>query len=111
MSRALCESGLSCTELRPFAKVDLEIGQEGALDVGECDLEGETVDLVVWKDNGQRDNFVGMGKTLGCAVGEAFGMTSFHYVEGDKWLVTNTSETLANQIADNFGGKAVHIEC
>jgi hypothetical protein len=111
MSSALNAAGLPCTDYKAIAKDDREMGQENALDVGECDVEGETVQLIVWKDNGQRDNFTGMGKTLGCTMGEAFGVTTFDFVDGDKWQVTGTSETLSNKIADKLEGEAVHIKC
>jgi len=111
MSSALNTAGLPCIDYKVIAKDDREMGQENALDVGECDVEGETVQLVVWKDNGQRDNFTGMGKALGCSMGEAFGITTFDFVDGDRWQVTGTSETLSNKIADKLEGKAVHIKC
>lgn len=111
MRDALNAGGLACLEFKSVPKADREMGLEAAVDVAECEVEGESIQLIVWKDNGQRDNYNGMGKTLGCSMGEAFGITSFDWVEGDKWQITGTSQTLAGQLKEKIGGKAIHHEC
>jgi hypothetical protein len=111
INTALTEAGLPCGGLTTVPKADREMGTESAVDIASCELDGEDITLIVWKDNGQRDNYTGLGKTLGCSIGEAFGITSFDFVEGDKWQVSGTSATLADSIADKIGGKAVHVKC
>ena len=92
-------------------KADREFGQESALDVGACEISGESVDLTIWKDSGQKKNWEGLGKTMGCAFGKAFGITSFDYVDGGLWTISGTSETLANEVANKMDAKAVHVDC
>ena len=87
------------------------MGQEGAIEVGECDLEGESIELTIWKDSAQRKNYEGLGKTLGCAFGKAFGISSFDYVNGGLWTIGNATETLSKQIAEQIGAEAVHHNC
>ena len=111
INMALTGAGLPCGGLATVPMADREMGTESAVDVASCELDGEDITLIVWKDNGQRDNYIGLGKTLGCSVGKAFGITSFDFVEGDKWQVSGTSATLADTIADKIGGKAVHVKC
>lgn len=80
-------------------------------DVWTCDVENENVDLLTVKDEGQKDNWIGMGKQMGCTFGKAFGVSSMNVVSGGNWGVTDVSETLANKIADAIGGRAVHVDC
>lgn len=108
---ALNAAGFACLNLKDKPKDEREMGQESAVGVSSCDVEGETIELVVWKDNGQRNNYEGMAKTIGCSMGEAFGITSFDWIQGDKWNITGTSRTLSKQIADKFGGKAINHDC
>lgn len=44
-------------------------------------------------------------------MGEAFGVTEFDYLNGDTWTISETSQTLANDIETKFAGKAMHIDC
>jgi hypothetical protein len=111
MRDALNVAGLTCLDFRDKPKEDRAFGEESAVGVSVCEVEGEEVELVVWKDNGQRDNYNSMGKTLGCSMGEAFGVTNFDWVHGEKWHITGPSLTLAKQIEDRLGGKAYHHDC
>ena len=111
LSNALSTAQLACVGYEETPKADREFGQESALDVGACEIAGESVDLTIWKDSGQKKNWEGLGKTLGCAFGKAFGITSFDYVDGGLWTVSGTSETLANEVANKMDAKAIHIDC
>ena len=111
LSSALSKAQLACVGYKEIPKADREIGQDSALDVGACEIDGESVDLTIWKDSGQKKNWVGLGKTMGCAFGKAFGITSFDYVDGGLWTISNTSETLAKEIAEKMSAKAVHVNC
>lgn len=108
---AMTAAGFSCTQYTPTAKADRELGQESANEVGGCELEGESIDITLWKDSGQLKNWEGMGKSIGCKMGEAFGITEFDYLKGDAWSVSGTSKTLAEKLAAKIGGDAIHIEC
>jgi hypothetical protein len=105
IQRALDEAGLTCTGYQTVPKEDREWGMESAADVGKCELDNETPTLVVGKDIGQKDNWAGMSKQMGCTMGKAFGVSSFDYVSGNRWTVSDTSPTLANKIADAIGGR------
>lgn len=108
---ALADAGQKCTGYKPTPKDERELGQESAREVGACELDGETLDITIWKDSGQRKQWEGMGKTLGCAMGEQFGVTEFDYVNGGTWTISNTSKKLAETLAETLGAKAVHHEC
>lgn len=108
---ALNNAGLPCTGYQTVASGDRQWGSEGALDAARCKVENENLDIIVWKDNGQRDNYSGMEKTVSCQVGKAFGRSTFDYVDGDRWTIDGTSQTLAKKISDAIGGKAEHIVC
>ena len=45
------------------------LGSGPGTDVGECDLENENISFVIWKDKGQKENWVGMGKKIGARWG------------------------------------------
>jgi hypothetical protein len=108
---AMTAAGFSCTQYTPTAKADRELGQESANEVGGCELEGESIDITLWKDSGQLKNWEGMGKSIGCKMGEAFGITEFDYLKGDAWSVSGTSKTLTEKLAARIGGDAIHIKC
>lgn len=111
LSSALSAIQLDCVGYEETPKADREFGQESALDVASCEIDGESVDLTIWKDSGQKENWAGMGKTLGCSLGKAFGITSYNYVDGGLWTISGTSETLATKIANKMDAKAVQINC
>jgi hypothetical protein len=111
LSNALSAAQMACTGYKETPKADREFGQESALDVGACEISGESVDLTIWKDSGQKKNWEGLGKTMGCAFGKAFGITSFDYVDGGLWTISGTSETLAKEVANKMDAKAVHVDC
>ena len=108
---ALVAAGLSCIGYATVPKADRDMGQEDAVEVAECESEGESIQIVTWKDNGQRDNFSGMASGFGCEMAKAFGIQTIDWVDGDKWQVTGTSQTLAKQIDKALGGKARHVDC
>jgi len=110
MRDALGKAGLSCADYQSVAKNDREFGTENATDVGKCELDSETIELAVWKDRGQVDNWMGFSKTLGCTIGKGFGLSSFDYVAGDSWVISNLSQTLAKKISDAVGGTPHHID-
>ena len=111
LSSALSAIQLECVGYKETPKADREFGQESALDVASCEIDGESVDLTIWKDSGQKENWEGLGKSLGCSVGKAFGITSFNYVDGGLWTISGTSETLSKEIAGKMDAKAVQINC
>lgn len=108
---ALNEAGLSCTGYETALKGDREWGMEDAIDVAECDVEGESITLAIWKDRGQKENWAGTMKQFGCMIGQAFGVQTYDYVNGALWTVSDTTQTLSKQIADQVGGRAVHVDC
>lgn len=109
---ALDKAGFSCSDFKSVPHDEQDFAEMGgSSDVGRCHLEGESVDLVMFKDKGQLDNWAGMTKQMGCTMGKAFGITNYNYVSGPNWAVSGTSQTLAEKISDKVGGKAVHIDC
>lgn len=111
LSSALSAFQLDCVGYKDTPKADREFGQESALDVASCEMDGESIDLTIWKDFGQKENWEGMGEALGCSLGKAFGITSFNFVDGGLWTISGTSETLAKEIAGKMNAKAVQINC
>ena len=85
--------------------------EQNAADVAKCELDGETPRLLTLKDKGQKDNWSGMMKQMGCVMGKTFGVSSFDHVSGSNWVVSDVSQTLTNQVADAIGGRAVHVDC
>lgn len=45
---------MTCTGYEKTPQDEREWGTEGALEAGSCELDGETVDITIWKDAGQR---------------------------------------------------------
>lgn len=108
---ALGSKGFVCSDFTVTAVADRDIGQEGAVDVAQCDIEGENVGFSIWKDNGQRDNFTGMLKTFGCQMAKGFGISTMDYAKGDKWTISGVSQTLTEKLADALEADASHIKC
>jgi len=107
----LTSDGLNCTNLEPIAKDDRELGQEGALDVADCELDGETMNIAIWKDLGQKKNYLGMAKTIGCEFGKSFGISEIDFVDGGLWTMGEISQTLSEKIASKFEGKVTQFNC
>lgn len=109
---ALNSAGLACSGYEAVASGDRDLAAGGtAADVGRCDLEGENIDMITFKDEGQRDNWAGRTRQMGCIVGQAFGTRNLDYVLGSNWSIADTSQTLSERIADAIGGEAVHVDC
>ena len=108
---ALNKAGLGCTAYQTVSQADREWGAQSAADVGKCDLENENIKMTIWKDKGQKDNWIDMAKKFGCDMAKASGVSSYDFVDGGLWTVSDTSQTLAKKISDAVGGKPVHIDC
>jgi hypothetical protein len=108
---ALRSGGLECTNFRETQNDERELGTEGAITVGDCDVDNETIEIVIWKDAGQIRNWEGLGKSLGCSFAKAFGVSEYDYVVGGNWTISNASQTLSDQLASASGGTAKHIKC
>ena len=108
---ALVEKGLVCSNFAITDVADRDMGQEGAVDVAQCDIEGENVGFSIWKDNGQRDNFTGMMKGIGCEMAKSFGISTLDYARGGKWTITGVSQTLTEKIAEALEADSVHLKC
>ena len=111
ISDALAMKGFVCTAFTVTADADRDMGQEGAVDVAQCDIEGENVGFSIWKDNGQRDNFTGMLKGIGCEMAKSFGISTLNYAKGDKWTISGVSQTLTEKLAKTLDAEAVHLKC
>jgi hypothetical protein len=79
---ALDKAGLSCTDYQSIPTGDRVWGTESAADVGRCKVENEKIVIIIWKDNGQRENWIGTGKKMGCELGKSFGISSWNFVDG-----------------------------
>ena len=108
---ALNKAGLACAGYQAVTSSDREMDVEGAADVGSCKVQNEGLSLIIWKDNAQRDNWVGFIKTTGCRLVKSFGESTFDYVVGDRWTIEQPSQTLADQISGAIGGIAEHVSC
>lgn len=86
-------------------------GVQSAADVGRCKVENEKIVIIIWKDNGQRENWIGTGKKTACELGKSFSISSWDFVDGGLWTVSDTSKTLAKKISDAIGGKDTHVDC
>ena len=109
---ALNKAGLTCSGYEAIAKDDRNFAEQGtANDVGRCTMDGESVDLITFKDKGKEDNWLSMSKQMGCGMGGAFGVTNMHFVRGNNWGVAEGSQTISDKIAETIGGEAVHVDC
>ncbi len=104
----MADAGIGCTGFEATATDDLE---QGADQQGRCEFDSEALTISTFKDAGQKQNYVGLGETLGCAMGAAFGITNISYAEGENWIVTPETQTVAEQIADAVGVESHTITC
>ena len=82
---ALNKAGLTYPGYKPVVKEDRKLGMRSAADVGRCDLENENIIMAIWKDKGQKQNWIGMAEKIGCEMGKAFGVSSFDFVDSGRW--------------------------
>lgn len=105
------QAGIACVDYASSTPDDNDIGRNHIATEGECTADGETLDITTFKDSGAQKNYVGLLKGFGCALAQGFGISSFALVEGNLWIVSNTTETLANKVADRLGATAKVYNC
>lgn len=103
---ALIASGMECSDYELVGREDREMIQKDATDVAKCMSDGESLTITIWKDNNQRDQYIGVGETVGCPLAEAFGLGEVWFVVGDGWTVQPSTKTVSERLATTFGGKA-----
>lgn len=91
---ALDKAGLSCTDYKSIPTGDREWGTESAADVGRCKVENEKIVIIIWKDNGQRENWIGTGKKTACELGKSFSISPWDFVDGGLWTVSDRRRPL-----------------
>lgn len=124
LNELLAGAGLECANFEDDATIetpttsaddlfpplpDFDQTEPGTDASGSCELDGEDVDLLIFKDEGQRDNYIAGIRVLGCAVGGEGSSTP--QVIGDRWIIQPDTETLADEIADALGANSDTIEC
>lgn len=107
----LAKGGLPCTNVETVTRDKRAMGSENAADFERCEVDGEKVNINVWKDSGQLENWEGFTKQVGCAMGKQFGVTNLDWVRGDLWSIDSISQTLADKIGAATGATPVHIKC
>lgn len=108
---ALSAGGLGCPEISSVLRDERWEEEEDAVDLAECEVRGEKVRIVVWRDNAQRDNYNSVDRTSLCLFLKPFGTNSLNWVDGDKWTVSGLSQTLSSQIAEVLGGNTHQQVC
>lgn len=104
----LSQAGLVCT---PVPTSKRAMGSESAVDFEECEVDGEKININVWKDEGQVENWEGFTKQVGCTMGKQFGVVNLDWVRGDLWTIDDVTQTLADKIGAATGATPVHIKC
>ena len=107
LANALNDAGLECA--------DFDREDEDGLDIhadteGACTIDRESADLVTFKDSGAQKNWMGLFD-FSCAFGSSFGTSSFPVVQGNQWAISGITATVADMIAEGFGGISSVIEC
>ncbi len=113
LADALGDAGIDCIDFTSEAEEsEIDLGFGNYIDTeGRCTIEGEDVTLYTFKDSGAQKNWTGLGATFGCAFTSGFGLSSFPFIEGNLWAITDMTETTADKIAEGFGGTSEVIEC
>lgn len=104
--------GLGCDPFEPADPDDPELVQSQSS--GSCELDGGgSVEILVYLDEGVRQNAESSVQTLGCAFGSAFGVATYSYVAGPNWLIGSEdgSTTVTEQVGDATGGEPHTINC
>lgn len=107
----LTQAGVGCTSFKTVPKERRQMGYDNAADFESCEIDGEDVNIAVWKDEAQQENWQGFTKQFGCGMGKAFGVTNIAYVNGNLWTVSELSQTVTDKIAAATGAEPVHIKC
>jgi hypothetical protein len=114
VAKVLQAKGVGCADFKMNDPTDtsaMSFGPEYAAAGATCKVKGEDVDLSFFNDNGARDKEAGMAAGPGCAIGKGFGVTSFDYVQGNRWMAMAKSATVAQLIAAATSGTAKHVDC
>jgi len=115
LSIALNAAQVACVgyEQKPDGIEDAETLGLSSVDSGKCEIDGDRIELDIWKDSEQVKVFLLILKTAGCALGEALGeektANEAALVDGGVWTISGVSETLAKEIAEKMDAKAVKL--
>ena len=110
---------LGCTnvtedDLSPSATNQIRIGPEMRSAGGHCTLNGKDMKVALFADSAHMNQWMGMGRTIGCAFAKGFGITKMNMAAGPNWVITpsdNLDEAGAKQIATVLGGQAQVVNC
>ena len=85
------DAGFSCKD---FEREDADTN---AMESGDCTIDGVSVDMSTYRDNGAIDNVFSIIDTLG-------GCDDSRYVIGNRWAIFPGSNDLANDLAEAITG-------
>ena len=86
--KAIEDGGLTSANFSSTNPADVNGYKSKPVSAGNCEVDGQEVRIVVWKDEGQADIEFGYAKTVGCALGKAFGVTEFYVARGPNWFAS-----------------------
>lgn len=109
VSAALTQAGLPCGNYATQTPSGFDINSVAT--EATCKLGGENLTIDTFKDASAESNWIGFGQSFGCALGKAFGISSFALVQGNGWTISGGTETEANVIARQFGGTVKVFKC
>lgn len=107
----LTSAGLGCRDLQKPPKAEWNIGTESAVGVGECTVEGESAEFILFENKKSMETYFSVAKKIACEFGKAFGISEFDLVTADTWVAEGISKRVAEAIASATGGEPHHVIC
>jgi hypothetical protein len=111
VSEAFSKTGHPCASYAPQTPSGL--GSNFVDTEASCTLEGVHLTIDTFKDLGAETNWLGSLKVSTCATASSLGVSSYAFVQGDRWVITGSGgNVVASAIARSVvGGIAKVAPC
>lgn len=118
VAAALTAAGLPCDDYEDMSleesEEEMSFGPETRSAAGTCDLDGDSVSIDMFEDAAHQRQYMSLGRTMGCAFAEGFGITEFNFAVGKLWVVSLEDQLDVEQIqkvATALDGDHQSIDC
>jgi hypothetical protein len=102
VSEAFSKAGHPCASYAPQTPSGL--GSNFVDTEASCTLEGVHLTIDTFRDSGAETNWLGSVKASACASASSLSLSSYAFVEGNRWVITGTG---GNGVAGAIARSAV----
>lgn len=112
LAAAVTAAGFGCDDFKvDDPDTNIQLGGLPSGESGGCTIDGEDSELTVYRTTSDLKRVLAAIPSLGCSIGEAFGLTEFRYVVGSNWTISTPSSATTKPLAKAMKAKKLVYEC